>query len=138
MYFRQPNRIARCSHCWNYFIPKTKKETLYCDRVWEDGRTCKQLGPNAQRRIDQQNDNALAIFEVLRKRMTARYERYMDSCERMDTEYALDIDSYFRWCEESSQARTAYLDGKITAEEFIRRENIGGYRRKRIGKVGSE
>ena len=52
--------------------------------------------------------------------MTARYERYMDSAERMDTEYALDIDSYFRWCEESSQARTAYLDGKITAEEFIR------------------
>ena len=26
MYFRQPNRIARCSHCWHYFIPKTKKE----------------------------------------------------------------------------------------------------------------
>lgn len=126
MYFRQPNRIARCSHCWKYFIPKTKKETLYCDRVWEDGRTCKQLGPNAQRRIDQQNDNALAIFEVLRKRMTARYERYMDSCEGMDTEYVLDIDSYLLWCEEASQARTEYLDGKITAEEFIRRIDLYG------------
>ena len=126
MYFRQPNRIARCGHCWHYFIPKTKKETLYCDRVWEDGRTCKQLGPNAQRRIDQQNDNALAIFEVLRKRMTARCERYMDSCERMDTEYALNLDNYLLWCEESSQVRTAYLDGKITAEEFIRRIDMYG------------
>ncbi len=126
MYFRQPNRIARCSHCWNYFIPKTKKETLYCDRVWEEGRTCKQLGPNAQRRIDQQNDNALAIFEVLRKRMIARYERYMNSCENMATEYALDLDNYLLWCEEASQARTAYLDGKITAEEFVRRIDMYG------------
>ena len=84
------------------------------------------MGPNAQRRIDQQNDNALAIFEVLRKRMTARYERYMDSCERMDTEYTLDIDNYLLWCEEASQARTEYLDGKITAEEFVRRIDMYG------------
>ena len=58
--------------------------------------------------------------------MIARYERYMDSSERMDTEYALDLDHYLLWCEEASQARTAYLDGKITAEEFIRRIDLYG------------
>ena len=119
MYFRQPNRIARCAYCWGYFMPKTKKETLYCDREWDDGKTCKQLGPNAQRRIDQHNDNALAIFEVLRKRMGARYERFMDSGEQMNTEFILNIDGYFDWSNEAKQARMDYLDGKITAEEFI-------------------
>lgn len=119
MYFRQSNRIARCAHCWGYFMPKTRKETLYCDREWNDEKTCKQLGPNSQRRIDQHNDNALAIFEVLRKRMGARYERYMDSGERMDTEFMLNVDGYFDWSDEAKQARMDYLDGKITAEQFI-------------------
>lgn len=94
MYFRQSKRIARCAHCWNYFIPKTKKETLYCDREWDDGKTCKQLGPNAQRRIDQFHDNALAAYEVLHKRMDARRERFMLSNQKMNTEFMLDINSY--------------------------------------------
>ncbi len=126
MYFRQPNRIARCTHCWGYFMPKTKKETLYCDRECDGEKTCKHLGPNAQRRIDQHNDNALAIFEVLRHRMEARYERYMDSGERMNTNFVLNIDSYFDWSDSARQARMDYLDGKITAEEFIGRIDIYG------------
>lgn len=126
MYFRQPNRIARCAHCWGYFTPKTKKETLYCDRKWDGEKTCKQLGPNAQRRIDQHNDNALAAFEMLRHRMEARYERYMDSGERMNTNFALNIDSYFDWSDAAKQARMDYLDGRITAEEFIHRIDIYG------------
>ena len=36
--------ITRCQHCWRYFVPKTKKKTDYCDRVWKDGKTCKELG----------------------------------------------------------------------------------------------
>lgn len=120
MYFRQPKRIARCAYCWDYFIPKTKKETLYCDREFGT-KTCKQLGPNAQRRIDQYHDNALELFEVLRHRMAARYERYMDSGEEMTTDFVLGINEYFDWSEEAKQARLAYLNGKITADEFIRR-----------------
>lgn len=126
MYFRQTNRIARCAHCWGYFMPKTKKETLYCDRDWNGEKTCKQLGSNAQRRVDQRNDNALAVFEVLRHRMEARYERYMDSGERMNTNFVLNLDGYFDWSDSARQARMDYLNGKITAEEFIGRIDIYG------------
>ena len=121
MYFRQPKRIARCAHCWDYFIPKTKKETLYCDREWEDEKTCKQLGPIAQRRVDRHYDTALELFEVHRKRMAARHERYMLSNQKMDTEFVLGINEYFDWSEMAKQARLDYIDGKISAEEFIRR-----------------
>ncbi|MBQ9839493.1 MAG: hypothetical protein IJO56_08410, partial [Oscillospiraceae bacterium] len=89
MYFRQPKRIARCAHCWNYFLPKTKKETLYCDREWEDEKTCKQLGPIAQRRVDRYYDTALELFEAHRKRMSARHERYMQSNQKINTEFML-------------------------------------------------
>lgn len=121
MYFRQAKRIARCVHCWSYFVPKTKKETLYCDREWDDGKTCKQLGPNAQRRVDQHHDSALAAYEMLHKRMDARRERFMLRNQKMNTEFTLDINSYFDWSEAARQARMEYLAGKISAEEFIRR-----------------
>ena len=38
---RSEKRIARCQHCWRYFVPKTKKKTDCCDRTWGDGSTCK-------------------------------------------------------------------------------------------------
>jgi hypothetical protein len=126
MYFRQPKRIARCAHCWNYFLPKTKKETLYCDREWEDEKTCKQLGSIAQRRVDRYYDTALELFEAHRKRMSARHERYMQSNQKINTEFMLGINEYFDWSEIAKQARMDYLDGKISAEEFIRRIDMYG------------
>lgn len=125
MYFKQPKRIARCLHCWNYFIPRTNRETLYCDRVF-DGRDCKTLGPLAQRRIDQHNDNALAVFETLRHRMASRAERFRDGGENMTTDFAIDTIAYGAWSDLARRARMEYLDGKITAEEFVRTIDIYG------------
>lgn len=125
MYFRQQKRIARCLHCWNYFIPRTNRETLYCDRVF-DGRNCKTLGPLAQRRIDQHNDNALTVFETLRHRMASRAERFRDGGEDMTTDYAIDTIAYGEWSDLARRARMEYLDGKITAEEFIKTIDIYG------------
>lgn len=125
MYFRQSKRIARCLHCWNYFIPRTNRETLYCDRIF-DGRDCKTLGPLAQRRIDQHNDNALAVFETLRHRMASRAERFRDGGGDMTTDFAIDTIAYGEWSDLARRARMDYLDGKVTAEEFVRTINIYG------------
>ncbi len=118
MHLRQKRRFARCANCWNYFLPKTQKETLYCDRVF-NGKTCKQSGPLGQRRVEQHEDNALEIYEELRHRMAARYERYHDSGERMKTDYPMDFFSYCKWSDEARAARQAYLDGLMTPMEFI-------------------
>lgn len=118
MHLRQKRRFARCANCWNYFLPKTQKETLYCDRVF-NGKTCKQAGPLGQRRVEQHEDNALAIYEELRHRMAARYERYNDSGERMRTDYPMDFFAYCKWGDEARAARQAYLEGSLTPMEFI-------------------
>lgn len=39
----KPN-VALCQCCGRYFIPKTKKKTLYCDRILKDDKTCKEWG----------------------------------------------------------------------------------------------
>lgn len=35
--------IKTCQHCGRYFVPNKSNE-IYCDRVYEDGRTCRELG----------------------------------------------------------------------------------------------
>lgn len=71
MYFRQEKqRIVRCDYCWNYFIPRTRAATLYCDRIF-DGQSCKKRGANLKRRKGPEQDDALKLFKRLRDRMYA-------------------------------------------------------------------
>lgn len=125
MYFRQEQkRIARCEHCWHYFIPKTKKETRYCDREW-DGKSCKHLGPLARRRINEAQDNALEVYEILHHRNELRCDHYVNKISTVrESGYRLDVIAYGDWSEMAQELRRAYLDGKIAAADFIAKIDI--------------
>lgn len=125
MYFRQDTkRIARCEHCWGYFIPKTKKETRYCDREWE-GKSCKHLGPLARRRINEAQDNALEIYEILHHRNELRCNHYVNKISTVrESGYQLGVMEYGDWSAMAQDLRRLYLEGKITAEDFIAKIDI--------------
>lgn len=125
LYFRQDiKRIARCEHCWHYFIPKTKKETRYCEREWE-GKSCKHLGPLARRRINEAQDNALEIYEILHHRNELRCDHYVNKISTVrESGYQLDVIAYGDWSEMAQDLRRAYLDGKISAADFITKIDI--------------
>ena len=120
LYFKQDKqRIAKCERCWNYFIPKTKKQTLYCDRSF-NGATCKQAGPNLKRNLGPEYDEALAIYNRIRNLLSERMERYylFGSTEKL---HPMDAQRYYEWLAMAQQARADYLDRKISSEEFLRR-----------------
>ena len=122
LYFQQDKqRIARCQYCWEYFIPKTKKETLYCDRL-SDGKSCKQRGPNLMRKVGPEADEALRKYNTLRNRMMARLTRYEDAApwerERL---IHMDYSEYEAWLQRANAARRDYLMGKLSAEAFLDR-----------------
>lgn len=122
LYFQQDNqRIARCDYCWGWFIPKTKKATRYCDRV-TDGFPCKKRGARFKRNLVEEQDGALRVCNQLRNRMYARLLRWQDAIpsERANL-IPMDYDQYTAWSENARLARMEYLDGKLTAEEFLRR-----------------
>lgn len=121
LYFRQSKqRITRCEHCWEYFIPPTKKVTRYCDRVY-DGQSCKQRGANLMRREKKAQDNITLIYRRLRDRMQARAVRYEDAKpDRKSQMIQFDGDQYAEWSELASRTRLDYVKGKISAEEFLR------------------
>lgn len=125
LYFQQgKQRIARCEHCWGYFVPSTKKETLYCDRKF-GGKTCKQLGPNLKRKVGPEYDSALHIYNQLRERMDQRLSRYELAAEwERDRLFPMDASQYSAWLDLAHAARMEYLDGKLTGWDFLCRIDI--------------
>ena len=121
LYFQQDKqRIARCDYCWGWFIPKTKKATRYCDRV-TDGFPCKQRGARFKRNLVEDEDGALKICNQLRDRMYARFLRWQNAAPgEHDKLIPMDYSQYDAWSENARLARTEYLNGKLTAGEFLR------------------
>ena len=65
---------------------------------------------------------ALRICNQLRDRMYARLLRWQDAAPTArDNLIPMDSDQYTAWSENARLARMEYLDGKLTAEEFLRR-----------------
>ena len=122
LYFEQDNqRVCRCDYCWGYFIPKTKKATRYCDRV-TDGQSCKQRGANLARLDKTSEDEALLVCKKLRDRMYSRLLRWIDAApsDRSNLMH-MDYEQYDQWSENARLAREEYVQGKLTAEEFLRK-----------------
>ncbi len=124
LYFTQSRqRIARCECCFGYFIPKTKRATAYCDRVF-DGKSCKAAGSGWKYTAAMDRDAVLRIYDTLRHERAARCSEYMGLFKgRSDPEY---VRGYEAWCATASAAREAYLAREIDAAEFLRRIGYDG------------
>ena len=112
-----PN-VALCECCGRYFIPKTRKKTLYCDRVIKNGKTCKELAPAQKHKLQAKNDEVIQAFDRARQKMYKRYERAKDSPH--DLEKGITYDEFYAWLDRATAARDAYLKDKITAEEALK------------------
>ena len=111
-----PN-IAKCQFCGRYFLPKTRKKTLYCDRIIKDGKTCKQLAPRLKHKERAAADHVLKEYDRV-KRM--QYIRYRRTCPDKNTSI-IDISllEYWGWLTKASEALAAYLAGKLSEKEAM-------------------
>lgn len=112
-----PN-VALCECCGRYFIPKTRKKTLYCDRVIKDGKTCKELAPALKHKLYAENDAVIQAFDRARQKMYRRYERAKDSLHKLPK--GITYDEFYVWLDKATAARDAYLNDKLSAEEALK------------------
>ena len=117
VYLNKKPNVARCQCCGDFFIPKTKKATLYCDRIIKNGKTCKQIAPHLKRRINAKSDEVLKTFERTKQKMYKRYERANDSLEPLA--HGLSWNEYEQWQKSAREAKDKYVLGEITAEEAL-------------------
>lgn len=104
--------------CGRYFIPKTKKKTLYCDRVFKEGKTCKGIGPGPgiKHKMQTEKDSVLETYEREKNKMYKRMERVQLFGE---TPKSISADEYFTWLDKAKQVKNQYLKDEITAEDAL-------------------
>lgn len=112
----QPN-VTICQCCGKYFIPNTKRTTLYCDRIIRNGKICKQIAPALKHKRDAARDFVIETFDRTKKKMYKRFERTNDFSNA--TANSLSLTQYYDWLSRAERARKAYLAGKISAEEAL-------------------
>lgn len=112
----QPS-VNLCQCCGKYFIPKTKRTTLYCDRIIRNNKTCKQIAPALKHKRDAARDSVIQTFDRTKRKMYKRFERTNDSYKA--TSNSLTLTQYYDWLGKAEQARNAYLADKMSAEEAL-------------------
>ena len=111
--------FSQCDYCGHFFSAKTKKKTRYCDRVrTEDGRTCKQIGPQQIYKLRINHSELLADYDRAINRNYRRVERYELKLGDEKQGKDLTYEEYFDWLQSLHAAKFAFMSGEISEEEF--------------------
>ena len=110
-----PN-ICLCQNCGELFVAKTKKKTLYCDRIQlDDGKKCSEIGPKNRAELQ----SSLFGFDEYEKAVERNYQR----AKRTEEEYVKDIrlewDDYYDWLDKVRSAKALWLNDGLSDEDFL-------------------
>ena len=110
-----PN-ICLCQNCGELFVAKTKKKTLYCDRIQPDSnKTCSEIGPKNRAELQ----STLFGFEDYDKAVERNYQRAKRTEEYYVKDKQLEWDEYFDWLERAQQAKKQWLNEETSDDDFL-------------------
>ena len=110
-----PN-ICLCQNCGELFVAKTKKKTLYCDRIQPDSnKKCGEIGPKNRAELQ----STLFGFENYDKAVERNYQRAKRTAEHYVKDIRLKWDDYFSWLEKAQLAKKHWLNEEISDEDFL-------------------
>ena len=111
LYMIKTNTIVRiCANCGKLFIPRNRSDEIYCDNVFRNGRTCKQIGGE----LKANTDEAFREYRKIYKTQNARKQRYKQGNRGIK-----NIDNLFeRWSRLASETLRRCQNGEITIEDM--------------------
>ena len=102
--------IYICKNCGNYFIPSSKKNTLYCNNIYEHGKTCQEIGAmiTYNEKLKKDEINSLYRKTLSAKKMLAN----------RNPDIPMYLEKYEQWKKDANQFKKDIKLGKKTEEEF--------------------
>lgn len=98
--------INICKNCGKYFIPRKRSNEKYCNNIYRNGKTCKEL--SYEFKID--NDDAEKIYRNAYKTQNAKKQR---------NSHIKDIEKRFKnWCNIAKKEKEKCKSGQISIEEL--------------------
>ncbi len=111
LYFilQEKTYIKKCKNCGKYFLT-TNTAVIYCDNVYADDRTCREIGASKVYIKNLENDEAYSLYRKIYKKKQALSKAKGGSFEI----------EYNRFKYQGRDKKNAYKLKEITKEEFIR------------------
>lgn len=67
--------IKKCKNCGKFFVPDNRVDELYCNNIYENNKTCKEVGPfRTKQKLMQENDD-LRIYRNVYQKLLLRTRR---------------------------------------------------------------
>ncbi len=114
--------LKKCEHCGKYFIPAGRTDAVYCDRVGEDGYSCKKIGAHRLYRKQSRENDVKAMYDKITK-----HNRYLKNSGKISER------DYDRWMSSVSESYAAFKAGNLSERSLMAElyEEIGTRRNAR-------
>lgn len=96
-----------CENCGKYFFPTGRTDSVYCDRITENGYSCKKIGAHRQYRRNSRANDLKKLYDKVTK-----HNRYLKS------KGALSAYEYGIWMSEASEKYADFKADKLSSVEF--------------------
>lgn len=103
--------IKKCKNCSKYFVPEKRTDELYCTNVYEDGRTCKEIGAFKVKQKMINEDEDLRTYRNVYQKLLLRTRRN-PSNQQYEREFQ-------QFKEDNRKMREKLDKGKVTYEEYV-------------------
>jgi hypothetical protein len=116
---KQGIQVKRCGLCGKYFVLIDKRKREYCDRDYEGGKTCQEIGPLLRYEQNLQSDEYLRKFETEYNKI---YSRFYRADGKLDAEFSgkdMTREEFRSWSRNASKAKTDYRKKLITGDEML-------------------
>lgn len=111
LYFIENNiPIKICKNCGKYFIPENRNSSIYCNRIYKDKKTCKEIGANIAYNEKLKKDEVNALY---RKTLSAK-----KMLANRNPDIPMYLEKYEKWKTEANQFKQDLKNGNKTEEEF--------------------
>jgi hypothetical protein len=104
--------IKVCKNCGKFFVPDNRSDEIYCSNIYENEKTCKEIGHfKVQQKLIQENDN-LRIYRNVYQKLLLRTRR-----NPSNVKYAREFE-FFK--ENNNEWKENISKGLATEEEYIK------------------
>ncbi|MBQ9313639.1 MAG: hypothetical protein IJ220_01350 [Clostridia bacterium] len=103
------NTIRKCKNCGKYFIPDNLKSTKYCNNIFENGKTCREIGKEKSYKNSLKNDKLLEMYRKRYMSLASSNSHYHTEKTKMRFE---------KYKSEGAVMKENYLKREISKKEF--------------------
>ena len=103
--------IKKCKNCGKYFVPENRSDEIFCNNIYENNKTCKEIGHFKVKQKEIQDNELLRQYRNVYQKLLLRTRR-----NPANIQYARDFedfkDSNINW-------RESINKGKNTEDEYL-------------------